>query len=67
MSLPFSRICFGYGQTIFVPAGAPHEECGYVRRELGERIMALGLEMKEAGGDPREDLRPYTATNERAA
>jgi hypothetical protein len=65
--LPFSRICFGYGEPIFVPAGASQEECEHIRRELGERIMALLFEMQEAVGDPRQDFRPSTATNERAA
>ncbi len=59
--LPFSRICFGYGQPIFVPAGTSREECEDIRRELGERIMALLFEMQEAVGDPRQDFRPSAA------
>ena len=59
--LPFSRICFGYGQPIFVPAGASREECEDIRRKLGERIMALLFEMQEAVGEPHQDFRPSAA------
>jgi hypothetical protein len=56
--LPFSRICFGYGEPILVPAGASREKCEEIRRELGESIMALLFEMQEAVGEPRQDFRP---------
>ncbi len=59
--LPFSRICFGYGPPIFVPAGASRQRCEDIRRELGESIMALLFEMQEAAGEPRQDFRPSAA------
>ncbi len=61
LPLPFSHICFGYAQPIFVPPGASRDECEDIRRELGERIIALLFEMQEAVGEPRQDFRPSVA------
>jgi lysophospholipid acyltransferase (LPLAT)-like uncharacterized protein len=56
--LPFSRIYFTFGEPILVPAGASREKYEEIRRDLGERIMALLFEMQEAAGEPRQDFRP---------
>jgi lysophospholipid acyltransferase (LPLAT)-like uncharacterized protein len=58
LPLPFSRIYFTFGEPIRVPAGASREHYEEIRRELGERIMALLFEMQEATGEPRQDFRP---------
>jgi lysophospholipid acyltransferase (LPLAT)-like uncharacterized protein len=60
--LPFTRICFAYGEPIRVAADATREESEAIRRELAERITALIFEAQEALGEPRRDFRPAPAS-----
>lgn len=59
--LPFSRIHFGFGEAIHVPADASPDECERLRRLLGERIQALYFLMQEAAGAAHQDFRPADA------